>query len=102
MDTRFKDVDVNFLENKRVEIDAVLAKVEEERFFEYIKNKMNELYPTRDYNRAIGIPTEYYSTGDDFDILPDPIKKGLMRIKDIADAATKEMDGRKQCHQRNS
>jgi hypothetical protein len=88
IDTRFKDVDCTFLDNERVEIDAVLAKVEEERFFEYIKYKMNELYPTRDYNRAIGIPTEYYNTGDDFNVLPVTIRNVLTRIKQVADAAT--------------
>lgn len=87
-DTRFRDVDISFLESERVEIDAVLAKVEEERFFEYIKDKMNELYQTRNYNRAIDIPTTYYDTGDAFDVLPETIRNVLIRIKQIADAAT--------------
>ena len=53
-DDRFtKDIDVDFLEIQRVEIDAVLASVGEERFFEYIKDTLEELYPKRDYNRVI-------------------------------------------------
>ena len=91
-DTRFKDIDISFLENERVEIDAVLAKVEEERFFEYIKDKMNELYPTRNYNRAIDIPTKYYNTGDVFNVLPETIRNVLTRIKQIADAATEDTE----------
>ena len=57
-DPRFSNVDIEFLKNKRVEIDAVLAKVGGERLFEYILDKLKELYPKRDYNRAIEIPTE--------------------------------------------
>ncbi len=66
-DTRFKNVDVNFLDSQRVEIDSVLAQLEEmppsdtgkvgaERFFEWITGKLVELFPTRDYNRAISMP----------------------------------------------
>jgi hypothetical protein len=57
-DSRFSDVDIEFLKKKRVEIDAVLAKVGGERLFEYILDKLKELYPKRDYNRAIEIPSE--------------------------------------------
>ena len=57
-DSRFSNVDIEFLKKKRVEIDAILAKVGGERLFEYILDKLKELYPKRDYNRAIEIPTE--------------------------------------------
>jgi Protein of unknown function C-terminus (DUF2399) len=57
-DSRFSDVDIEFLKKKRVEIDAVLAKVGGERLFEFILDRLKELYPKRDYNRAIDIPTE--------------------------------------------
>jgi len=52
-DNRFKDVDIDFLDTQRVELDAILAAVGEERLFEYIKDKFEELYPERDYNRVI-------------------------------------------------
>jgi hypothetical protein len=54
-DERFRNIDVVFLETQRVELDAILAKVGDERFFEYIKDSLEELYPERDYNRAIDI-----------------------------------------------
>jgi hypothetical protein len=92
-DTRFADVDVDFLDNKRVEIDAILAKVGDERFWQYIMDKLKNLYPIRDYNRAIKLPTQYYSTAEDgFDILPDAIKKVLKRIQNIADVATEQTE----------
>ena len=61
--TRFKDVDVDFLDGadpefkdqERVELDAILAKVGDERFFEDILDTLKKLYPIRDYNRAIEI-----------------------------------------------
>jgi len=52
----FKHLDREFLRTKRVEIDAVLAAVGNERFWEYIMKKLIELSPTRDYNRAISMP----------------------------------------------
>lgn len=57
-DTRFKAVDLNFLDDERVELDAILAKVGDERFFQYILDTLKVLYPKRNYNRAIEIPTE--------------------------------------------
>ena len=41
-DGRFKDVDVDFLDNERVELDAILAKVGDERFFQYILDALKE------------------------------------------------------------
>lgn len=52
----FEHVDKDFLRRRRVEIDAVLAAVGNERFWEYITDKLVEEYPTRDYNRAIELP----------------------------------------------
>ena len=58
-DERFKDVDVDFLDEERVELDAILANVGDERFFQYITDTLTDLYPKRDYNRAIEIPSEH-------------------------------------------
>ena len=43
---------------KRIEIDAVLAKVGSERFWNFILNELDEKFPNRNYNRAITI-SEY-------------------------------------------
>jgi hypothetical protein len=57
-DERFKDVDVDFLDEERVELDAILANVGDERFFQYVTDTLKDLYPQRDYNRAIEISSE--------------------------------------------
>lgn len=80
-DTRFKDVDIDFLENDRVELDAVLAKVGDERFFEYIIKTLQELYPKRDYNRAIKIPTQTLQAKHEY-----TIEKIRDRINVVLDA----------------
>ncbi|MGH9977848.1 MAG: hypothetical protein ACRD8Z_18735, partial [Nitrososphaeraceae archaeon] len=87
LDDRFKDVDLEFLKHRRIEIDAILAKVGVERFFEFIMYKLKEQSPTRNYNRAISISTEFCDK-DALDILPDSVKKFLERIQAISDAAS--------------
>jgi len=57
-DERFKDVDVDFLDEERIELDAILANVGDERFFQYILDTLQKLNPKRDYNRAIEIPSD--------------------------------------------
>ena len=52
----FEHVDKEFLQHRRVEIDAVLHEVGTERFWEYIMKKLIQLSPTRNYNRVISMP----------------------------------------------
>ena len=100
-DDRFKDIDLEFIttknsdseggKSKRVEIDAVLALVGDERFFERILYELYKRHPKRDYNRAMESPTkESYFNNNNFDILPKPVRTLLTRIQDVADAATLE------------
>jgi 5S rRNA maturation endonuclease (ribonuclease M5) len=65
-DARFKDVDIEFLKKDRVELDAVLAKVGDERFFGYIIKTLQELYPKRDYNRALKLPVDSLHATHDY------------------------------------
>jgi hypothetical protein len=88
-DDRFKNVDLKFLEYRRIEIDAILAKAGGERFFEFIMFKLKEISPNRDYNRAITISTELFNK-DNFDLLPEPLKKQFILIQKITDDATEE------------
>src|SRR5215216_5168383 len=56
---------LQFLKYKKVEIDAVLAAVGNERFWEYLMHKLQQYYPTRDYTRVIKSSPEvsnYYPT----------------------------------------
>ena len=49
-------VDKEFVKYRRVEIDAVLAEVGSERLWGYIKEKLIDFAPARDYNRVISMP----------------------------------------------
>lgn len=44
---------LGYLKYKKVEMDAVLARVGSERFWEYIVHKQKQYYPNRDYTRVI-------------------------------------------------
>ena len=52
-DKRFENVDLEFLEQYKVEIDAVLAAVGSERLWQYLMDKIKKLFPKRDYNKSI-------------------------------------------------
>lgn len=55
--SRFENViDRRFLKHQKIEIDAVLAKVGGERLWEYVMHKLIQLFPNRNYNRAISMP----------------------------------------------
>jgi hypothetical protein len=88
-DTRFEGVDLEFLKDRRIEIDAILARVGAERFFEFIKHKLKQLGPSRNYNRVIELSTKFYDK-DAIKILPDPIRRLLEQIQIISDAAAAE------------
>ncbi len=86
-DTRFKDIDLEFLKHRRIEIDAILAKVGGEKFFEYVMYSLNNISSTRNYNRAISLTTELFNQ-EDVLILPSPVRKFFEYIQKITDAAT--------------
>lgn len=90
LDTRFKDIDLEFLKHRRIEMDAILTKVGAERFFEFVLYKLKEISPTRDYNRAIDLSTELYNE-DNVSMLPDPLKRFFEHVQTISDAATEEI-----------
>jgi hypothetical protein len=66
-------IDKEFVKKRRVEIDAVLEQVGDERLWEYIVHKLIEQFPTRDYNRAISIPANEI-------LYPETIQKFLIVI----------------------
>ena len=54
-----------YLSRRKVEIDAVLAVVGNTRFWDYLIDKLQEHYPTRDYTRVISASpdlSDYYPT----------------------------------------
>lgn len=51
------DETVEYISNKRIEIDSVLASVNDNAaFLNFILSKLKNRFPTRDYNRAIDVP----------------------------------------------
>jgi hypothetical protein len=47
-----------YLSGKRIEINSIKTQVGTEAFQKWIIHKLNELFPTRDYNRAVKIPSK--------------------------------------------
>jgi hypothetical protein len=54
-DMRFSSlvVDIEFLKHHKIEIDAILSKVEAQRLWEYLQDLLEKEFPTRDYRRVI-------------------------------------------------
>jgi Protein of unknown function C-terminus (DUF2399) len=70
---------LQFLKRRKIEIDAVLAAVGSERFWEYLIHKLKDYYPTRDYTRVIS-PTPEVST-----YFPESIKDIQSRLGKYTD-----------------
>ena len=46
---------IPYLNEKRIEIDSVLAKISSEDLWNYILEKLEEKFPYRNYNRSINV-----------------------------------------------
>jgi hypothetical protein len=89
-DERFRNVDLEFLKEQRIEIDAILAQVGDERFWEYIMYKLKQLYPKRNYNRAISLAEGY--SKEKSDLLPQATRKLMRYIMDLIEEGTEETE----------
>jgi hypothetical protein len=98
-DERFKNVDLEFLKIQRIEIDAILAQVGDERFWEYIMHKLKQFYPKRNYNRAISLPERY--SKEKSDLLPKATKKLIRYIMDLTEDGTEETENAIKTDQEN-
>lgn len=47
---------LDFLEDRRIELNTIMNEVQPQRFWNWLKDKLLETFPKRDYNRAIDIP----------------------------------------------
>jgi hypothetical protein len=92
-DARFMNLDIEFLKTSRIEINAIIAIVGEERFWEFIMYKLKELFPTRNLNRAIELPTKDPDL-DEIDLYPNGIRSLMLRVRKVRDdaAAKKEKE----------
>jgi hypothetical protein len=90
-DPRFANIDIEFLSSRRIEINAVLAKVGHERFWKFIMDKLTELFPTRNYNRAINLPSQD-NEADETDLYPNAIKKLILHVREITSDVAEETE----------
>jgi hypothetical protein len=92
MMTRIEDLvddDVfQFLKHKKIEIDAVLAVVGNERFWEYLMHKLQEYYPTRDLTRVISPSPDLSS------FLPEDIRNERNIINEYVSSIVSEEEQR--------
>ncbi len=49
--------DLDYLRSKRIELDSVIEEVGNARFWGWLSGRLEEEFPNRDYNRAVGYPT---------------------------------------------
>ena len=91
INSRFGNVDIKFLSSRRIEINAVLAKVGDERFWKFIMDKLTELFPTRNYNRAIELPSKD-NEADETDLYPNAIKKFIRHVREITSDVVEEIE----------
>jgi hypothetical protein len=90
-DPRFQDLDIDFLKESRIEINAIIAQVGDVRFWKFIMDKLQEIYPTRNYNRAIELPSQDLET-DETDLYPNAIRKFILYIRKREANAVKESE----------
>jgi hypothetical protein len=58
---------IEFIKDKRIELNTVLDEIGAERFWKWLKSKLTETFPSRNYNRAIDVPTYVFTpTMDEF------------------------------------
>lgn len=90
-DPRFENVDIEFLSEKRIEINAILAKVGDERFWKFIMDRLIELFPIRNYNRAIELPSKDNSV-DETDLYPKAIRKLILHVREVSSEAAQDIE----------
>lgn len=83
----FKE-NMKYLQKKRIELDSVVRKVGNQRFWEYIVEMLIDQFPTRDYNRAIKVPT--YVFPDVLDDLADSLRRKTTEILHVDVMETEE------------
>ncbi|MGH9926537.1 MAG: hypothetical protein ACREAS_02665, partial [Nitrososphaera sp.] len=88
-DSRFRDLDIGFLRVSRIEINAVIAQVGDVRFWKFIMDKLQELYPTRNYNRAIELPSKDLED-DETNLYPNAIRKLILHTREVVEEVVEE------------
>ena len=82
---------LDYLEKTRIEIDSITAQVGNQRFWNFIMDKLEKIFTTRDYTRAIDIP-DYIAPKGIKEITDALAKKGSQITENLRDEITKEME----------
>jgi hypothetical protein len=81
--------ELDYVRYKRIEIDSVLARLNNNaKFWEFVRFKFQERFPTRNYNRAIDIPE--YVIPDCVEELNDLVREKALYILFITHANSEE------------
>lgn len=70
--------DLSFIEERKIELDSVIAKVGAAKFWEYLERKILQIAPRRNVNRAAEEP-------DTIEVYPDYFSESLIHLKEIAE-----------------
>jgi viroplasmin and RNaseH domain-containing protein len=82
---------LDYLEKTRIEIDSITAQVGNQIFWNFIMDKLEKKFTTRDYTRAIDIP-DYIAPKGIKEITDALAKKGSQITENLRDEITKEME----------
>ena len=76
----FKSEQLDFLRTRRIEINAVKNKVGSERLWNWILDKLDEIYPNRNGNRAVEMPQPHWFRPPQLKQINDLVDK---RLEDV-------------------
>ncbi len=71
---------LDFLQTRRIEINAVKNKVGAKRLWRWIFDKLEEIYPNRNYNRAVEMPQPHWFRPPQLLQLDELVDKRLKRV----------------------
>ncbi len=80
IDGLVNEEEFDYLSRKRIEINSVKSKVGTKKLWEWIIYKLKEIFPNRNYNRAIEVPTV---------VKPDDLKKLYSKIENTIESYIK-------------
>jgi hypothetical protein len=90
-DSRFAHIDIEFLRHSRIEINAVLAQVGDERFWNFIMDEVKARFPTRNYNRAIKTPSKD-ENADETELYPKGMKFLITHYRDTVRTIVEDIE----------
>jgi hypothetical protein len=76
----FEDLDLDYLESKRIEIDIVMEHVGNERFWQWVLDKLEKQFPNRDYDRVTDLPKSYQFKPDELDNVDRRVRDYISHI----------------------